>query len=256
MRLFDTHCHLNDEAFRKDREEALERAGRAGVKKMVVVGYDLPSSRTAVALAEKYPPVYAAVGVHPHDARTVTPEAVSEIERLLKREKVVALGEIGLDYHYDHSPREVQKGVFRQFLEIAKKAGKPVIIHDREAHADILTTLKETGPSFRGVMHCYSGSAEMVREFLELGFFISIAGPVTFTNAKKMPEVVRAVPRERLVIETDAPYLAPHPYRGRRNEPLYLTEIACRVAEIRGLTPEETGETTWANACRLFAIRD
>lgn len=255
---FDSHCHLNDEEFAADLDQVLVRAREAGVREMLVVGYDLPSSQQAMKLAEGNLGVYAAVGVHPHDAKTVTPAVLREVEEMLSRDKVVALGEIGLDFHYDYSPREVQKAVFRSFLELAKEKDKPIIIHDREAHGETLAILEEVaarlGGGFCGVMHCYAASPEMLPTFLALGFYISVAGPLTFKNAKRLPEVVGLVPEDRLLIETDSPYLTPCPYRGKRNEPLYVKEIARRVAEIKGKSLFEMAELTRENARRCFRI--
>ena len=207
MRLFDTHCHLNDEAYREDLSEVITRAREAGVENLLVVGYDLVSSQQALKIAEDFPSIYAAVGFHPHEAATVSSEDLTTLETLLTHEKVVALGEIGLDYYYDNSPREIQRKIFGQQLAIAESMSKPVIIHAREAHADVLQVLKEAGKNCRGVMHCYSGSAELAREYLNLNMYIAIGGPVTFTNAKKLPEVITKIPAKRLLIETDSPYL-------------------------------------------------
>jgi len=254
MKLFDTHCHLNDEAFRDDVPAVLTRAREAGVENLLVVGYDLASSQQALKLAEDFPGIFAAVGFHPHEAATVSGEDLAKIEKMLTHEKVVALGEIGLDYHYDHSPRELQREVFRQQLAVAAKMKKPVIIHVREAHPDLLAGLKDGGLPYRGVMHCYSGSKELTREYLKLNMYISIGGPVTFTNAKKMPEMLKEIPTERLLIETDAPYLTPHPFRGQRNEPAYLTRVAMKISEILGLTPREVADLTRNNAYACFGI--
>lgn len=254
LKLFDTHCHLNDQAFQEDQEEVILRAKEAGVNKMAVIGFDLPSSREAVRLAKDNDSVYAGVGIHPHDAESVTPETFKELEDLLRDEKVVALGETGLDYYYEHSPRQAQQSVFRQSLEMALRAGKPVIIHDREAHGDLLSILREAGREYWGVMHCYTGSREMARDLVRLGFFFSFAGPVTFKNAKRLAEVVKAIPDDRLLLETDAPYLAPHPFRGKRNEPSYLGRIAETLAEIRGASLEQIAKITWENACRFFNL--
>lgn len=256
MNLFDTHCHLNDKAYRNDLEEVIRRAGQQGVRFMLVVGYDLPSSIQAVELASRYQGVYAAVGVHPHDAVTYDSAVERELQRLLTKEKVVAVGEIGLDYHYNHSPRDCQQEVFRRQLALAAAAKLPVVIHNREAHNDLRGLLQTAGENHRGVLHCYSGSREMLTGFLALGFFISVGGPVTFRNARKLPEVVKAVPGDRLLLETDAPYLTPHPYRGKRNEPAYLTHIARRVAELRGVSIEDIAALTWKNACRCFQISE
>lgn len=254
MRLFDTHCHLNDDAYREDLPEVLQRAQEARVGRMLVVGYDLASSQLAIKLADDFPQLYAAVGVHPHDAITFTEADLAALEQMLTHKKVVALGEIGLDYHYDHSPRETQKAVFRRQLALAEKMNKPVIIHAREAHADLLAILKSGAETNRGVMHCYSGSSELAREYIKLNFFLSMGGPVTFTNARKLPEIIKKIPSGRLLIETDAPYLTPHPFRGRRNEPAYVAKVAMRLAEILGSTPEEVAKLTWNNACVCFSL--
>lgn len=221
---------------------------------MLVVGYDLPSSVRAVELAARYPGIYAAVGVHPHEAVTYGPAVEEELRRLLAGEKVVAVGEIGLDYHYDHSSRPCQQEVFQRQLALAAEAKLPVVIHNREAHHDLYRLLQAAGENHRGVLHCYSGSREMLTGFLALGLFISVGGPITFHNARKLPEVVKAVPGDRLLLETDAPYLAPHPYRGKRNEPAYLIHTARRVAELRGVSLEDIAALTRENACRCFQI--
>ncbi len=254
MRLFDTHCHLNDEAYQGDLAAVLQRARAAGVARMLVVGYDLPSSQQALTLAEAEEGIYAAVGIHPHEAAAVTAADLVRLEAMLAHPKVVALGEIGLDYHYDHSPRRVQQEVFRAQLALAREAGKPVVIHGREAHADLVAALKAEGDRSQGVMHCYSGSKEAARAYLELNLYISVAGPVTFKNARKLLEVVPALPSDRLLIETDAPYLAPQPWRGRRNEPAYLVAVAERVAELSGMTTETVAELTWENGAACFGL--
>ncbi len=254
MRLFDTHCHLNDEAYQEDFTEVMARAQAAGVEELLVVGYDLASSEAAIKLAEENHGLYAAVGFHPHEAAKVSDDDLSRLEELLTYKKVVALGEIGLDYYYDNSPRETQRQLFAQQLAIAENMNKPVIIHAREAHADILQVLKEAGKNRRGVMHCYSGSVELAREYLNLNMYIAIGGPVTFTNAKKLPEVVKKIPAGRLLIETDSPYLTPHPLRGRRNEPAYLVRTALRISEILEVNPEEIADLTRTNAYACFEI--
>lgn len=254
MRLFDTHCHLNDEAYQADLAAVLQRARAAGVVRMLVVGYDLPSSQRALALAAAEAGVYAAVGIHPHEAAAATAGDLERLEEMLAHPKAVALGEIGLDYHYENSPRRVQQEVFRAQLALARKAGKPVVIHGREAHTDLVAALQAEGGHYQGVMHCYSGSKEAVREYLAMNLHISVAGPVTFKNARKLPEVVPALPPDRLLIETDAPYLTPHPWRGRRNEPAYLVAVAERVAELLGMTTEAVAELTWKNGAACFGL--
>ena len=254
MRLFDTHCHLNDEAYREDWPAVLARARAAGVLRMLVVGYDLPSSERALELAEAEKGIYAAVGIHPHDAGGVTPATLQRLEELLRHPKAVALGEIGLDFYYDNSPRPRQEEVFRAQLALAKKAGKPVVLHVREAHGPLLAVLKAEGGPYRGVLHCFSGSLEMAQAYLELGLYLAVGGPVTFKNARKLPEVLPAIPRDRLLLETDAPYLTPHPWRGQRNEPARLVAIAERVGAILGLTPVEVAALTWENGTACFGL--
>jgi TatD DNase family protein len=254
MRLFDTHCHLNDPAYQADLAAVLKRARAAGVVRMLVVGYDLPSSQQALALAEAEDGIYAAVGIHPHDAAGVTTADLVRLEEMLAHPKAVALGEIGLDYHYENSPRREQQEVFRAQLALAQKVGKPVVIHGREAHADLVAALKAEGDRYQGVMHCYSGSKEAAREYLDLNLYISVAGPVTFKNARKLLEVVPMLPPERLLLETDAPYLTPHPWRGRRNEPACLVAVAERVAQLRGMTTEAVADLTWENGAACFGL--
>jgi TatD DNase family protein len=254
MRLFDAHCHLNDPAYQADLAAVLKRARAAGVVRMLVVGYDLPSSQQALALAEAEDGIYAAVGIHPHDAAGVTTADLVRLEEMLAHPKAVALGEIGLDYHYENSPRREQQEVFRAQLALAQKVGKPVVIHGREAHADLVAALKAEGDRYQGVMHCYSGSKEAAREYLDLNLYISVAGPVTFKNARKLLEVVPMLPPERLLLETDAPYLTPHPWRGRRNEPACLVAVAERVAQLRGMTTEAVADLTWENGAACFGL--
>lgn len=254
MRLFDTHCHLNDEAYREDRPAVLARARAAGVERMLVVGYDLPSSERALQLAETEAGIYAAVGIHPHDAGGVTPAVLERLAELLHHPKAVALGEIGLDFYYDNSPRPRQEEVFRAQLALAQKTGKPVVIHVREAHGALLDALKAEGSSLRGVLHCFSGSPEMARAYLDLGLYLAVGGVVTFKNAHKLPEVLPEIPRDRLLLETDAPYLTPHPWRGQRNEPARLVAIAERVGAILGLPPAEVAALTWKNGAACFGL--
>lgn len=251
----DTHCHLNDPVFREDYPAVIERACQSGIGRVIVAGYDLESSREAVRLAGEYEMVYAAVGVHPHDAKTWTPQAAEDLRRLLGEAKVVALGEIGLDYHYDYSPRAEQIEVFREQLRLAKEFEKPVIIHNREAHQDTLRVLTEEtlGPA-GGVMHCFTGSREIAKQCLGLGLHISLAGPITFANAHKLREMAAELPLEKLLVETDSPYLTPHPFRGRRNEPERVRLIGEKLAEIQGRPVETVRELTTTNAKRLFRI--
>ncbi|MDM5209909.1 TatD family hydrolase [Peribacillus sp. NJ4] len=253
--LFDTHVHVNAEQFNEDLEDVIERAKEAGVNNMVVVGFDRPTIIRAMELIEAYDFMYAAVGWHPVDAIDMTGEDLLWIEELSNHPKVVAIGEMGLDYHWDKSPKEVQMEVFRKQIRLAKKVGLPIIIHNREATADIVKILKEEEASeVGGIMHCFSGSAETALECINMNFYISLGGPVTFKNAKKPKEVAAAVPLDRLLIETDCPYLAPHPYRGKRNEPSYVKFVAEQIAEIKQLTIEEVSKATTENAKKLFGI--
>jgi TatD DNase family protein len=258
MNLIDTHTHLDFPQFDSDREQVIERAANAGVQAIVNVGTDLASSQAAVALAEVYPQIYAAVGVHPHDAKTLTAETLEELRALASHPKVVAIGEIGLDFYRDLSPRDKQRQAFEQQLALAREIGKPVIIHDREAHAEVMGILRhrvEGSHQPVGVLHCFSGDLAMAQEAIELGFYISIAGPVTFKNARRLRESVRQLPLERLLIETDCPYLAPHPHRGKRNEPAYVKLVAQEVARIKEWSLEEVARITSDNAQALFALK-
>lgn len=253
--LFDTHVHVNAEQFNEDLEEVIERAQEAGVENMIVVGFDRPTITRAMELVELYEFMFAAVGWHPVDAIDMTEEDLQWIEELCAHPKVVAIGEMGLDYHWDKSPKDIQQEVFRKQIRLAKKVGLPIIIHNREATADIISILKEEEASeVGGIMHCFSGSAETALECIDLNFYISLGGPVTFKNAKKPKEVAGAVPLDRLLIETDCPYLAPHPYRGKRNEPSYVKLVAEQIAEIKQLTVEEVSQATTNNAKKLFGI--
>ncbi|MGE7596302.1 TatD family hydrolase [Peribacillus frigoritolerans] len=254
--LFDTHVHVNAEQFNEDLEDVIERAKEAGVDNMVVVGFDRPTIIRAMELIETYDFMYAAVGWHPVDAIDMTEDDLQWIEELSNHPKVVAIGEMGLDYHWDKSPKDVQMEVFRKQIRLAKKVGLPIIIHNREATADIVNILKEEEASrVGGIMHCFSGSAETALECINMNFYISLGGPVTFKNAKKPKEVAAAVPLDRLLIETDCPYLAPHPYRGKRNEPSYVKLVAEQIADIKQLTIEEVSQATTENAKKLFGIK-
>lgn len=254
--LFDTHAHLNAEQFQEDLPEVIQRAKEEGVETIVVVGFDRPTITKAMELADQYDFIYASVGWHPVDAIDMTDDDLAWIEELSSHPKVVALGEMGLDYYWDKSPKDVQKEVFRRQIQLAKKVKLPIIIHNREATADIVTILKEEGASeVGGIMHCYSGSVEVAKECLEMNFYISLGGPVTFKNARKPKEVAEAVPLNKLLIETDCPYLAPHPYRGKRNEPSYVKLVAEQIAELKGISYEEVAKQTTANAKKLFGIK-
>jgi TatD DNase family protein len=256
MMAIDTHAHLEMEAFDKDRDAVLERAAAAGLTAIVTVGTTLPDCEKAVALARRYAPVYSAIGIHPHEVKGIDAAAYDALRFLGRETKVVAIGEIGLDFFYDHSPRDVQLRCFAGQLDLAEELDLPVIIHDRDAHAETLGLLRERKGRLQGVLHCFSGDAAMARECVELGFHLSVAGPVTYPKADQLRAAVQEVPLERLLIETDAPYLAPQRYRGKRNEPAYVIETARRLAEVRGVPAGEMVELTAANARRLFGIDD
>ncbi len=253
--LIDTHAHLEMREFDEDRDEVITRAREAGVEYIVTIGTDLESSREAVLLAEKHDCVYAAIGVHPHEVKDILHPTYELLRQLAKHRKVVAYGEIGLDYHYEHSPRTDQKRKFRDMLREARELDLPVIIHDRDAHEDALQILSEEwSPDLGGVMHCFSGDAEMAKRVIEMGFSISIAGPVTFPKAEALREVVRTVPIEHMLVETDAPYLAPQPFRGKRNEPAFVRHTAEMIAKVKGLSFDDVARITGFNAMQLFGI--
>ncbi|WP_066059277.1 TatD family hydrolase [Robertmurraya korlensis] len=254
--LFDTHVHLNAEQFSEDLNEVIDRARTEGVQNMVVVGFDRPTITRAMELIEEYDFMYASIGWHPVDAIDMRDEDLGWIEELAKHPKVVAIGEMGLDYYWDKSPKNVQQEVFRRQIQLAKKLKLPIVIHNREATADIVTILKEENAAeVGGIMHCFSGSVEVAKECVEMNFYISLGGPVTFKNAKKPKEVAQEIPLHKLLIETDCPYLAPHPYRGKRNEPSYVKLVAEQIAELKGISYEEVSQATTENAKILFGIK-
>ena len=253
MKLVDSHCHLDDKQFDPDRNEVIERALEAGVERMMAIGTGSgpPDLEAALRLARQHGFIYATVGVHPHDASKATPETFAAMEALAAESKVLAIGEIGLDYHYDFSPRGVQRNVFIEQLKLAGRAGKPIVIHTREAWDDTLLVLREHW-SGSGIMHCFSGGSAEARQALDLGFYLSFGGVLTFPKADALREAARLAPEDRLLIETDAPYLAPVPQRGKRNEPAFMVETARRLAEVRGAAPEHIAEVTTANFERLM----
>lgn len=254
--LFDTHVHLNADHYKEDYEEVIERAFAAGVKYMVVVGFDEKTIPLAIEFAEKYETIYAAVGWHPVDAIYYKAEHLTWLEELLKHPKVVALGEMGLDYHWDTSPKDVQAYVFRKQIQLAKRCQVPIIIHNRDATQDVIQILQtENAKAVGGVMHCYSGTVAEIQTCIDLNFYISLGGPVTFKNAHELKEVAKVVPLNRLLIETDAPYLAPHPHRGKRNEPAFVTLVAEEIARQRNMTYEEVCQITTNNAFEFFRIK-
>lgn len=255
MMLFDTHAHLNAEQFDTDLEEVIARAKAEEVERIVVVGFDKPTITRAMELIEEYDFIYAAIGWHPVDAIDMTEEDLSWIKELSSHEKVVAIGEMGLDYHWGKSPKDVQKEVFRKQIALAKEVNLPIIIHNRDATEDVVTILKEEGAEeVGGIMHCFTGSSEVARQCMDMNFYISFGGPVTFKNAKKPKEVAKEIPNDRLLIETDCPFLTPHPFRGKRNEPSYVKYVAEQLAELKGLTYEEIASITTENAKRLFRM--
>jgi TatD DNase family protein len=263
--LIDTHCHLEMDEFNNDRDAVIGRARDAGLEALITIGSDLAGNAGGYALSEKYDFIFSAVGFHPHDARHFTAEIFDRIKEWAapphpplakvgsRGGKVVAIGEIGLDYHHDHSPHEIQQEVFRRQLAYAKEVDLPVVIHSREAEKDTLAILRQSGVN-KGVFHCFSGDWEMAEQVLEMGFHISIAGPVTFKKAKGLHEIARIIPDASLLIETDAPYLTPEPFRGKRNEPSYLVHTAVAIAALRGVTVEDIARITTLNAKRLFRI--
>lgn len=254
----DSHTHLDDRRYQQDLDAVLCRAQEAGLEALVTIGCDLSTSQAAVDLAERYTFVYATIGVHPHEARHMTDDWFPEMERLAKHPKVVAYGEIGLDYHYDHSPRDVQRARFYDQIVLARELGLPLVIHTREAQEDTVSILTETRASrMGGVFHCFSGDAWLAEQALGLGFHISFSGIVTFKNAEDLRGIARTVPLDRLMIETDCPYLAPIPYRSKRNEPAYVTHVAEQLTALRPQelpSPSDVGTITARNTRRLFRM--
>lgn len=250
---FDSHAHLDDPRFDEDREEIFAQLPQYGIEFVMNVGCDLISSERSVELAHRYPFLYASVGSHPDDAGSVTGAVLDRYRVLCGESKVRAIGEIGLDYHYETVPRAQQIAVFEEQLELAETQKLPVIIHEREAHGDAMDIVRRH-PDVRGVFHCFSGSAEMALWLAERGWYIGFTGVVTFKNARRAVEAVRALPTERILIETDCPYMAPEPHRGHRNDSRYVPLVAAKIAEIKGITPEEVGQITTKNAKRLFGI--
>ena len=254
--IIDTHAHYDDEAFDTDREALLMSMYDGGIEKIVNVCASVGGFQDTVKLMEKYPFIYGAVGIHPDDADKMTQETLDEIRRYSPMDKMVAIGEIGLDYYWPENPdRDLQKKCFRDHMALAQELGLPVIVHDREAHQDAMAIVREF-PQVRGVFHCYSGAVEDAKMLVRLGWSLSFTGVITFKNARKAPEVIAALPEDRIMIETDSPYLAPAPNRGRRNDSRNLIYIRDRIAEIRGTTSEHVEELTTRNALRFFGLEE
>lgn len=251
---FDSHAHVDDKRFDADRDEMIQRALDGGLAGFLNAGADMESSARGLAIAEKYPGVFASVGIHPHDAKEAKEADYAQLAQWAQHLKVVAIGEIGLDYHYNLSPKETQQEVFIRQLDVARQTGLPFIIHDREAHGDCVQIIKREAKGLTGVFHCFSGSWEMAQELIALGLVISFAGPLTFANSVKLKQIASLAPLERILIETDSPYLTPEPHRGRRNEPLHVKLVAAELAALRGMDPEEIGTITYENAKRLFML--
>lgn len=255
LQLFDSHCHIDDPRFDKDREQVLANMEKMKVVGCVCVGADMPTSKSSMSMADAYKGIYASVGVHPHEAKLFKADDLKTLEEWSKNPKVVAIGEIGLDYYYDHSPRDIQMEAFLAQLDLAYVLDKPVIFHVREAHGPMLELLRRRKGSLPdGVMHCFSGSLESALEYIRLGFSIGIGGPVTFKNAPKVRRVIEHMPLDKLLIETDSPYLSPDPFRGKRNEPANVFYIAQKIAEIRNMPIEDIGEITTNNAKLLYRL--
>ena len=254
MPIFDTHAHYDDSRFDGDRDAVLAALPEAGVELVLDPGCDLPSSRAAAALAERYGHMYAAAGIHPENCAGFQDADLAALRQLLAQPKVAAIGEIGLDYYWEENPpRDFQQMVFRKQLALAEELDLPVIVHDREAHGDSLSIIREF-PAVTGVFHCFSGSPEMAEELLKRGWYLGFDGPITYKNARRAPEVAAITPLERMVVETDAPYLSPVPVRGRRNDSRYLPHVIAKLAEWKGVTPEEMTRITCENGKRLFRL--
>ena len=254
MPIFDTHAHYDDSRFDGDRDAVLAALPEAGVELVLDPGCDLPSSRAAAALAERYGHVYAAAGIHPENCAGFQDADLAALRQLLAQPKVAAIGEIGLDYYWaENPPRDFQQMVFRKQLALAEELDLPVIVHDREAHGDSLSIIREF-PAVTGVFHCFSGSPEMAEELLKRGWYLGFDGPITYKNARRAPEVAAITPLDRMVVETDAPYMAPVPMRGKRNDSRYLPYVIEKLAEWKGVTAEEMTRATWENGRRLFRI--
>jgi len=255
MELFDSHAHYDDKRFAEDYQEVILNAFNSGVKRIINAGSDIDTSKRSIELAEKFNFIYAAAGVHPHEAEKLNDASFNELKKLCSHKKVVAIGEIGLDYYYDNSPRDVQRYWFEKQIELGKQLDLPLIIHNRDSHEDMMNIIRSHSPYAKaGVLHCFTGSWEMAKELINLGFYISFGGPITFKNANKAIEIIKKIPEERILIETDCPYLTPEPFRGRRNDSSYVRLVAEKIAEIRGFSLDEAANITSRNTMRLFGI--
>ena len=255
--LIDSHAHIQGKEYAGEVEAVIERARAAGVEKIIAVGGagDMSSNTEAIALAKEFSNIYATVGMHPHDAKDVSADELKKLKELAAAPKVVAVGETGLDYYYDHSPREVQRRVFAEFIHLARETQLPIVVHERDAAQGVADLLRTEGAGkLRGVIHCFTGNYEDARDYLDLGFYISFTGIITFKNANPLREVVRKVPLEKMFVETDSPYLTPVPYRGRRNEPAYVRYVAETVAGVKSLSLEEVARVTTKNVRELFGV--
>jgi len=254
--VFDTHCHLDDDRFNEDREEAYQRMLDAGVKRCICVGSDLSSSQRCLEFARNHENVFAAVGVHPHEAKDAPADYLERLQEMLQDPKAVALGEIGLDYYYDLSPRDTQRRIMAEQMELALQLDVPVIFHIRDAHGDMVDFFRNSERLPSGVIHCFSGSSEIAKEYARMGFYISFAGPLTFKKAPNLWEAACQVPLEKLLVETDSPYLSPEPFRGRRNEPAHVVWVMKKMAALREIPEAEMAKITWENACRFYRMAE
>jgi TatD DNase family protein len=257
LRLIDSHAHIQGKEYAGETEAVIERARQAGVEQIIVVGGagDMSNNTAAVALADSFPCVYATVGMHPHDAKDVGAEDMARLKDLALHPKVIAVGETGLDYYYNHSPRDVQSRVFTRFIQMARETDLPIVVHERDAARDCAELLRSEGSGkLRGVIHCFTGDYDAARDYLELGFYLSFSGIITFKNADSLRSVVQRVPLERMLVETDSPYLTPVPHRGKRNEPAYVRWVAETIAKIKVIPLEEVARTTTRNVQELFDI--
>lgn len=255
MVLYDSHVHLDEECYDEDRQAVIQRAFDQGLYGMINIGSDMASSARSIVLAQQYPTIYSAVGIHPHEAEGTCEADYEQICSWTAEPKVVAIGEIGLDYYYDHSPRPVQREVFIRQLALARETHKPVIIHERDAHGDFMDILKREGEGLTGIVHCYSGSLEMARELIKRGFYLGIGGSLTFKNSKKLKQIVTELPLSHFVVETDCPYLTPQPYRGQRNEPAYVCLVVQEIAALKQVEACTVAQKTTENLANLFGIK-